>query len=459
MPTDNQQQQQQSQQQGQNQNGNQGGNQVLPDPSAQNPANQGQEQNHGQNQSQGQGQQNNNQNEKKEPPPDPAKKRRTMIIAGIVGLVVILVAVGFYLYSRTYEDTDDAQIDGHLNPISARVNGTIKAVYVEDNQTVTAGQSLVDLDPADSETALAASQAQYDQSLAQLQAEQPNLPITITANQTDTATANESLANAAAALAGAEQDYQTALQKLAQAEADNGKAQSDVKRYKELLDKNEVAQSEYDQYDAAAKAQAAGVGAQKAAVASAEKTIDQKRALLAEQEARQRQTLQNAPRNIAVHNATIQQRKAAVESAAAQLKQDKLNLGYTHIVSPVNGIVTERSAELGGRVSIGQQMMLVVQTDNLWVTANFKETQLRKVRQGQRVTIAVDGLDRKFEGYVQAMPAATGDRTSALPPENATGNYVKVVQRMPVRIYFNPNQEGLNMLRPGMSVVPTIHLN
>ncbi len=458
MPTDNQQQQQQSQQQGQNQDGNQGGNQAPPDPSAPNSGG-GQGQNQGQGQGQNQGQQNNNQNEKKEPPPDPAKKRRTLIIAGIVGVVVLIIAISFYLYSRTYEDTDDAQVDGHLNPISARVNGTIKGVYVEDNQTVAAGQTLVELDPADSETALAAAQAQYDQSLAQLQAEQPNLPITVTANITDTATANQSLANAAAALAGAEQDYQTALQKLAQAEADNGKAQSDVKRYKELVDKNEVAKSEYDQYDAAAKAQAAAVGAQKATVASAEKTIDQKKALLAEQEARQRQTLQNAPRNIAVHNATIQQRKAAVESAAAQLKQDKLNLGYTHIVAPVNGIITERSAELGGRVSIGQQMMLVVQTDNLWVTANFKETQLRKVRQGQHVTIAVDGLDRKFEGYVQAMPASTGDRTSALPPENATGNYVKVVQRMPVRIYFNPNQDGLNMLRPGMSVVPKIHLN
>jgi len=391
-------------------------------------------------------------------PPNSAKKKRGLII---VGLVLVLLAIGAFLWwsrAQTFEETDDAQVDGHLNPIASRIAGTIKAVYVENNQRVEAGKPLIDLDPSDYTVALAQSTAEYDLARAQLLSEQPNVPITLTSNRTDLATAGEQVAAADAALAGAEQDYQTAVSQLREAEANNVRAQADLARYKQLIDKQEVAQSSYDQYVAEAKAQAATVDARKAAVASAAKIIDQRKAQLNEQKSKEQQTLGNAPRQLSIRNANIQARRASLESAAAKVQEDKLNLSYCHLIAAVSGLVIQRSAEVGARISVGQQLMMIVQTSDLWVTANFKETQLRKVRNGQHVTIKVDALDRSFEGYIENMPAATGDRTSALPPENATGNYVKIVQRMAVRIRFNPNQDGLDLLRPGMSVEPRIHL-
>ncbi len=395
--------------------------------------------------------------EENKKPRDPAQRRRIIIIAILAVVVIAIGGFAWWSYSQTYESTDDAQIDGHLNPISSRVAGTVKAVYADNNQRVEAGKPLIDLDTTDYETSQAQSQAQYHQALAQLRSEQPNAPIQVTSNATDLGNAQEEVANADAALAAAEHDYQNSLAQRQQAEANNGKAQSDVRRYKQLLDKHEVAQSDYDQYDATAKAQAAAVTAQRAAADSAAKTIEQRRAQLHEQQIKLEQTRANAPRQILIKNANIQAQRANVESTAAQLRQDQLNLQYCHIAAPVSGLVTQRSAEVGARVSVGQQLMMVVQTSDLWVTANFKETQLKKVRSGQRVTVQVDGLDKTLDGYVESMPASTGDRTSALPPENATGNYVKVVQRMPVRIRFRANQDGLGQLRPGMSVVPKIH--
>ncbi len=389
-------------------------------------------------------------------PPDPVKKTRTLLLGGLILIVLAVAGFLWWSYTNTYESTDDAQVDGHLNPIGSRIAGTVKAVYVEDNQFVKAGQPLVDLDTTDAEITLAQSQAQLDQSIGQLRGEQPNVPITITSNATDTATAKSEVANADASRASAQQEYLSDLAQLAQAEANNGKAQSDLQRYRQLIDKHEVAQSDYDQYDATAKAQAATVASQMALVASAEHTIEQRQAQLNEQRAKLRQTITNAPRQLLIKNANIQQRRGSMESSEAQLRQDKVNLSYCHIVAPVSGLISQRSAEVGSRISIGQQLMMVIQTDDLWVTANFKETQLRRIKTGQRVSIKVDALDKTLEGYVESLPASTGDRTSALPPENATGNYVKIVQRLPLRIRFRPNQDGFNELRPGMSVEPKI---
>ncbi len=391
-------------------------------------------------------------------PMDPAKKRkRILVLAGVVVLVLIGVGI-WWLISRNYESTDDAQVNGHINPISSRVAGNIKAVYVENNQPVRAGEPLVDLDPRDYQVALTQAKAGYDQALAQSRAENPNLPITVLSNATNESTSHSEVTNAEAALAAAQYDRDNAAAKLLSSEANNARAQSDLKRYAQLIQKEEVAQSDYDQYLAAAKAQQATVDADKAALAAAAQTVDQRRAQLQEQQSRLNETLKNATRQIAIRQATIQSRQASAESSAAQLQQAKLNLAYTHIVSPVNGIVTERSAEVGAQISAGQQLMMIVQTDDLWVTANFKETQLRRMRNGQPVRIHVDALDEDFDGYVQDMPAATGDITSVLPPENATGNYVKVIQRLGVRIGFKPNQRDLNKLRPGMSVEPKVHL-
>ena len=389
--------------------------------------------------------------------PNPAKSANGLIIGGILAVILLAGATVWWLHSQTYEDTDDAQIDGHLNPTAARVAGTIKAVYVEDNQYVVAGQPLVDLDTADYEITLAQTRAQYDQALAELRGEQPNLFITRTSNTTDAATSNAELTNADAALAAAQHDYASDLSQLQQAEANNAKAQSDLARYQQLIDKHEVAQSDYDQYNAAAKAQAASVAAQKENVAAAAKIVEERQAQLNEQHFKLDQTIQNAPRQLLIRSANIQAKQANLESIQARLKQDQLNVSYCRILAPVSGLVSQRSAEVGARISAGEQLMMLVQTSDLWVTANFKETQLKKIRVGQAVSVKVDALDKTFNGFVESLPAATGDRSSALPPENATGNFVKVVQRLGVRIRFKKDQDGLKDLRPGMSVVPTVH--
>lgn len=386
------------------------------------------------------------------------KSRRPILIPVAIVAVLVIAGVTWWSIARNYESTDDAQVDGHMNPISSRIAGTIQAVHVEDNQQVQAGQPLVDLDPRDYAVALEQSKAEYDQAIASSTAEKPNLPITLVSNNTDQATAKAQVANAEAAIAAAQHDYDNAVAKLRSEEATNARAQSDLKRYAQLLQKEEVAQSDYDRYFATARAENALVEADKAAVSSAAKTIEQRRAQLVEQQSRLDETLKNAVRQIAIREAMIQSRQASAESSSAVLDQAKLNLSYTHIVSPVAGIVTQRSAEIGAHVSAGQQLMMVVQTNDLWVTANFKETQLRRMHTGQQVRIHVDALNEDFKGYVENMPAATGDRTSVLPPENATGNYVKVIQRLPVRIRFNPDQRDLGRLRPGMSVEPKVHL-
>jgi membrane fusion protein (multidrug efflux system) len=392
------------------------------------------------------------------PPELPRKKRRLL-----VPIVILLIAIAgistWWLVTRNYEDTDDAQVDGHLNPISSRVSGTILAVHVEDNQRVQAGQALIELDPKDYQVDEAQSRADYDEALADTTAERPNLPITITGNTTDEATGRAQVTNADAALAAAQHDYDNALARLRSSEATDVRAQSDLQRYTELVRKQEVAQSDYDQFVATAKAQNATVEADKAAVLSASKTIEQHRALVLEQQSKLDQTLKNATKQISIRQATIQSREAVAESSSAKLDRARLNLAYTRIVCPVNGIVTERSAEVGARISQGQQLMMVVQTDDLWVTANFKETQLHRMHAGQGVRIHVDALGDDFDGYIENMPAATGDRTSVLPPENATGNYVKVLQRLPVRIRFKHGQRDLDKLRPGMSVEPKVHLD
>jgi membrane fusion protein, multidrug efflux system len=388
---------------------------------------------------------------------EPNKKRRTVLLIVLVALVVIGV-VTWWLIAQNYEDTDDAQVDGHMNPITSRIAGTIQVVHVENNQHVQAGDPLIDLDPNDYEVALAQAKANLDQARADSRAENPNLPIQVVGNSTDEATGRAEVVNAEAALAAAQHDYDNAVAKLRSSEATDARAQSDLKRYTELIQKQEVAQSDYDQYTATAKSQKATVEADLAAMASAAKTIEERRAQLLEQQSKLDQTLKNAASQISIRQETIQSRRATAESSAAQFEQAKLNLGYTHIASPVTGNVTERSAEVGARVTEGQQLMMIVQTEDLWVTANFKETQLRRMHNGESVRIHVDALGHTFAGYIENMPAATGDRTSVLPPENATGNYVKVIQRLPVRIRFKPNQHDLGKLRPGMSVEPEVRL-
>jgi membrane fusion protein (multidrug efflux system) len=392
-------------------------------------------------------------------PVNPATKRFRIILGVAIGIVLIAGGVVWWLYARTYESTDDAQIDGHLNSIASRVAGSVKTVFAENGQPVKAGQALVDLDPSDYEVQVAQARAAYEQALAQAAAESPNVPITQSSNRSTVDVDAAGVVNGEAAVASAQHDSESNAAKLHQAEANNRKSQSDLVRYKKLVDKGEISLSDYDQYIANAGSQEAAVEASRYAVASSGKIVEERRAQLLQQQSKLSEDKVNAPRQVAISRANVESRKASADSAKAQLDAALLNLSYCHIVAPVDGIASQRSAEVAGRISVGQQLIVLVQTANVWTTANFKETQLRKMHVGQRVTIKVDSLGESFEGQVENMPAATGDRSSLFPPENATGNYVKIVQRLPVRIRFHPNQRDLEKLRPGMSVSPKVHLD
>jgi membrane fusion protein (multidrug efflux system) len=382
---------------------------------------------------------------------DPATKRRRIIIGVCIGIVLLAGVVAWWLYSRTYESTDDAQVDGHLNSIASRVAGTVQAVYVENDQPVKAGQPMVDLDPSDYTVQVNQARANYEQAIAQASAQGPNVSITQASNRTLVDTDEAEVVNAEAAVASAQRDYDSNAAKLRLAEANNLKSQADLVE--------EIAKSDYDQYIANAGSGVATVESSQFTAASSAKVVEEKRALLLEQQSKLFQDKTNSPRTVAIQKATFASTKAAADSAKAQLDAAILNLSYCHIVAPVDGIASQRSAEVGGRISVGQQLVVLVQTSNVWTTANFKETQLKKMHVGQRVNIDVDSLGESFEGEVQNMPAASGDRSSLFPPENATGNYVKIVQRLPVRILFRPNQPDLDKLRPGMSVTPKVHLD
>jgi membrane fusion protein, multidrug efflux system len=389
----------------------------------------------------------------------PPRRRINPFVIGVVVLGLVAVGVVWYLYSLTYESTDDAQVDGHLNPIAARIDGTIKAVHVDDNQTVQAGMLLVELDPNDDRVSFEQAQAQYDEALAQLSASHPNLPITRIGNLNDLTSQRAEVVGSEASLAAAQHDLDSAVARLKESQAVDERDQADLARYKTLYDSQVVSRADFDHYKATADAETQTVAANQASLASSQKTVELRMAQLAEQRSKLQQTQSTAPLQLAIREADIKTQQANAEAARAALEQNRLHLAYCRIVAPVSGVVAERSAEIGARISKGQQLLMIVQTGDLWVTANFKETQLARMRPGQHVRMYVDALHDNFDGTVESMPAVTGSRTSVLPPENATGNYVKVIQRLPVRIRFTAGQKDMDKLRPGMSVEPKVHLD
>jgi membrane fusion protein (multidrug efflux system) len=319
--------------------------------------------------------------------------KRALLVMLLV-LALGAVAPFAWNYIESYESTDDAQIDGHIDPLSSRIDGTVIAVHAENNDRVKAGELLVEIDPRDYEVAVAQVQARLELAVAQV--------------------------------ASAKQDYAAAQANVRQGEADNFRAQRDAHRFAALLDQQVVAQNEYDQYIAVARVDAARVDSAREAAGSSLKTIAA--------------------------------READVDAAKAALDQALLNLSYTKIYAPANGIAGRRTVELGSRIQPGQTLMFVTETDEIWVTADFKETQLARMHRGERVSIHVDTFGRNYQGYVRNLPGASGDRFSLLPAENATGNYVKVVQRLPVRIEFDSGQDPEHLLHPGMSVEPKVWL-
>ena len=388
----------------------------------------------------------------------PRRSGLRLIVGGILLLALAVGAWFIWQYVSSYESTDDAQIDGHIYPVSARIGGTIKAVYVEENQPVKAGQLIAEIDPADYQTAVDSAQAAVAETAGEAAAANPSVPITQTNTSTTIATSEADVAAAKATLTAARQDRDAAIAKEKQAEADNAVAQSDLARYAALVQKQEISQQQYDRQVAAAKAAEQNVIWNQATVTAAGQQVDAAEARLRHAQSVASAAASNARQQVEIQRATVQQKNASIGQKKAQLEQARLNLSYTKIYAPADGVVGRKNLEVGMRVQTGQELLAVVQLKDIWVTANFKETQLRKVRPGQRVTIHVDMFDQDYEGYVQSMPGATGAQFSLLPPENSTGNYVKVVQRLPVRIrfkgYWSPDQR----LRPGMSVEAKVWL-
>ncbi len=382
---------------------------------------------------------------------------------GTLAILVLLVAVlvgGWFLwgYLQSYESTDDAEVDGHMNAIASRISGTVTAVYVENNQSVERGKLAVELDTRDYEVALAQQRGNLAEAEANVNAQNPNVPITQLTQRTGVSTADLDVASAQAGLLAERQQVESALADLRQAEANAANAAAEEDRYRALVEKQEVSREQYDQRLADSRAQTANVSSRRAVADAAGKTVEQRISALTQAVQRAAEASVNSTRQVAVQRATVEARKAAAQISQAQVDQAMLNLTYCKIFAPVSGIIGNKTVEIGAQVSVGQELFDVTPIDDLWVTANYKETQLRKMRPGQSVTISVDTFGRDFDGYIEDMPGATGAEYSLLPPENATGNYVKVVQRLPVRIRFKPNQNGLNRLRVGMSVEPKVWL-
>lgn len=384
----------------------------------------------------------------------PKRRKKLLIVAGAV--LAVIVGVVLWLYFSSYESTDDAQVDVHLYPVSARISGYVIAVNVDDNQWVEKGKVLVEIDPKDYEVAVAQARANLATSEATAQSLNITVPITSVNTSSQLRFTSSDIESAKAGIASAEKQLAAAHYQLVQAQATDVRAQDDLKRYKLLVDKKEVADQIYDQALATARASTAAVAGAEATEAAAKQAVEQANSRLAQAQANY-QYAQTAPQQVSSTKARARAAIADVEQKRALLEQAELNLQYTKVIAPVSGVVN-KTVVVGLNVQPGQQMLTIVPLEEVWITANFKETQLRHMRVGQKAKIHVDSSGRTFYGHVDSLAGATGPLFSLLPPENATGNYVKIVQRLPVKIVLEPGENKDHQLRPGMNVVPYVYL-
>ena len=402
----------------------------------------------------------------------PSFARSGRFRAAVLVVLAIIAGVAVWLWTtRGQESTDDAQVDAHVTPIAARVGGTVLHVPVADNQVVDAGATLVDIDPRDYQVSVDKARADLADAEAAAVAAQSSVPMTSTTASSGVTTAQGSVDTAHAAADAAQREVEaararltTAQAKAREAGANAAKTARDVERLRGLLAKDEVSQQQFDAVSAQAEAQRAAadsatsqVGEADAGIRVAESRLVQARSV----ETQMRSSLRGAetePEQMAAIKARAASAEARVQQAKASLAQAELNLEYTTLKAPARGIVSKKSINPGQVVQPGQPLLAIVEAGDAWITANYKETQLANIRAGQRAVVDVDALGGKsFEGHVDSIAAATGARFSLLPPENATGNFVKVVQRVPVKIVLNAGQDPDHLLRPGMSVTPTIY--
>jgi len=386
--------------------------------------------------------------------------------------VVIVISVGVWLWvTAGRETTDDAQTEAHVVQISARVGGTVASVVAKDNQMIDAGATLVEIDPRDYQIAVDRAKAEVADAEASASAAAASVSVTSTSATSNVATATGGVSQSKASIEEAERgidgargQLEAARSGVRMAQANSTKATRDVERLKGLLAKDEVSQQMYDAAVAAADAQRAAVDAASGGVAAADAGLRaaQSRLMQAHVAEEQAQTslrnAQTAPQQISVIQARAASAEAHAQQMRAQLAQAELNLQHATVKAPVKGLVSRKTVEPGQIVQAGQPLLAIIPLEEVWVTANFKETQLQQIRPGQRVTVKVDAVSGKeFTGKVDSIAGATGARFALLPPENATGNYVKVVQRVPVKILLDPGQDPDHLLRPGLSAEPTVY--
>jgi membrane fusion protein (multidrug efflux system) len=379
----------------------------------------------------------------------------------ILFVVLAVAAVGggaYYLEQRHFEETDDAQIDGEISSVGARIAGTVTATFVREGQEIKAGTPLLELDPADFEVLVEQARAQVSLAEAQLKAEDPSVDMAQTSNSAAATTAQSDIASAAANVSASRQAVSQFAAQLEQARANDRQIRLDKERDTSLLASKSISQAEYDRADSAAAASAAGVKALEQSLAAARDRVSEAVARASQAHTHFKEIRSNAPLEIDTRKASVAMRRASLDLARAGLRQAELNLSYAHVLSPVDGIVSKKGVAIGDRIAPGQQLFAIAQTKRVWVTANFRETQLRDIRPGQRAKVRVDALGLDLGGTVEAIGGATGSRLSILPPENASGNYVKVVQRIPVRIRLDEGGTEMAWLRPGMSVEPQVRV-
>ncbi len=394
------------------------------------------------------------QNQNQEPPQK--KTRRKFIIIGVVALLVV-IAVLFWWHSTFSEDTDDAQVSGHLIQLSSRVSGQVIKINFNENQLVKKGDVLVEIDPRDFQATVQNDEANLEAAEANYEASKVNVPVTTIQTNSSISQYGATVTASDNGIKRAQRQFEQAQAQVAQADATNIKAQQDLQRYTPLVEKDVISKSQYDQYVATARADEAALLQAKANAIAAEDQI----AIAKDQAAQSRAQLRNAqngPNQVKIQKSKADQAAAQVEQARAQLTQAQLNLSYTKIVAPADGIITAKSVEIMDNVAVGQNMATLVSLEDVWITANFKETQLRHMQTGQAVKIHVDAFGRDYNGHVTQIGGATGSNLSLFPPENATGNYVKVVQRLPVRIDLDQGENQDRALRPGLSVEPVVRV-
>jgi membrane fusion protein, multidrug efflux system len=410
-----------------------------------------------------------------EPPKhEPASKpltnprvRRALFIAGPVLLALLL---GLYLYFYNRESTDDAQVDGHITPVASKIYGRVARVLIDDNQAVKAGQTLVQIDPADYQAAVDQAKAALAQAEGEARSAGVDVPRTSETVNSGSSNAQAQLSGTQADLARAQATYEqagTADLAVAQANVEKSRAnaelaKADLERYKPLMEKGEISKQQYDAAKANADATASALVADQQRLAQATRNVDISRAQLEAAKAHVDQasagvaSAEADKKRVAIRSADAQAKLAAVDRARAQLDAAQLNLSYCNIIAPVDGVATHKSVEPGQIVQAGQGLLVVVPLESVWVTANFKETQLRNMKPGQKAYVKVDTYGKTFSGHLDSIAGATGAVLSLLPPENATGNYVKVVQRIPVKIVLDPIPPDVAVLRPGMNVDATV---